>query len=362
MSVKRAELDVRQRGGTLAGKWTKLYCVLQRTGLSYWDSRAEFKAHPKDPKTTIALQHVSEVHCIKSSGQDGFMFEIKSSNGQVKTQHLCLSDDERQKWVYAVMKTKSEPSSMPEADSSEEEKPKSQKTKEKEKPAKHTKQKSNPKKEPDVETKSSKSDKSKKEVTKKKERDEPTSSKRGQKKEDSNTDPVSISKPPVPAEAETDYANSSGTMVVTATKKPTPKKDDREVNYVNSTGTMMITPSTLGAAQEDYANSTGTMVVTRKSAQPTESENMDDRAKYREEFNSFTVEQLEFWKTTKLEKKYKKECERILKKWKEETSAVYDALRKKEIEAVEQKYQQHQLDLERELQEKREKIDTTTTG
>jgi len=68
----------------------------------------------------IALSSISDVHCIKSSGQEGFMFEIKSGSGQVKTQHLCTTDDERQKWVYALMKTKKEPNAMPELESSEE--------------------------------------------------------------------------------------------------------------------------------------------------------------------------------------------------------------------------------------------------
>jgi len=63
------------------------------------------------------------------------------------------------------------------------------------------------------------------------------------------------------------------------------------------------------------------------------------------------------WLESKLEKHYKKELDKTLKKWKEEKSAVLDALRKKEIDAIESQYQQKQLDLEKELQEKRAKIE-----
>lgn len=63
------------------------------------------------------------------------------------------------------------------------------------------------------------------------------------------------------------------------------------------------------------------------------------------------------WLDSKLERHYKKELDKTLKKWKEEKSAVLDALRRKEIEAVESAYEQKQLDLERELQEKRSKTE-----
>lgn len=68
------------------------------------------------------------------------------------------------------------------------------------------------------------------------------------------------------------------------------------------------------------------------------------------------TDELQKWNDSKLEKRYKKECDRILRKWKEEKAAVLYAMRKKEIDVIEQKYQQMQLDLERELQEKKEKI------
>jgi len=163
-----------------------------------------------------------------------------------------------------------------------------------------------------------------------------------------------ITKAPAVPEPEADYTNKSGTMVVT--RGSTPKLEDKkEINYANSTGTMMMLNTNSPSSPEgNYANSTGTMVVTKTIKKD---DHKNDRAKYREEFGSLSEDQLKQWQDIKLEKKYKKEYEKLLRKWKEEKSAVLDALRKKEIETIEQKYQQLQLDLERELQEKREKVE-----
>jgi len=130
--------------------------------------------------------------------------------------------------------------------------------------------------------------------------------------------------------------------------------------YVNASGTMVITPQTLQAAlhstsstEENFANSTGTMVVSKT---PTLPKAKEERFLSRAEMEALSTEDLQKWHDSKLEKKYKKECDRILRKWKEEKSAVLYAMRKKEIDVIEQKYQQMQLDLERELQEKIEKV------
>jgi hypothetical protein len=63
------------------------------------------------------------------------------------------------------------------------------------------------------------------------------------------------------------------------------------------------------------------------------------------------------WLEGKLEKQYKKELDKTLKKWKDEKGGVLDALRQKEIEAIENSYQQKQLDLERQLHETSSKFE-----
>lgn len=63
------------------------------------------------------------------------------------------------------------------------------------------------------------------------------------------------------------------------------------------------------------------------------------------------------WLDGKLEKHYKRELDKTLKKWKEEKGAVLDALREKEIEAIENSFQQRQLDIEKEMHEKRSKFE-----
>jgi len=377
--------------------------VLSKTGVSYWDSKNDHKENPKSAKETIALSNISDVHCIKNQGQEGFMFEIKSSSGQVKTQHLCNTDEERQKWVYAVMKTRSEPNSMPEEESSEEDS-----AKVKTKP-KHTKQKSKPKDEPvssqsspppttAVDTKDkSENKRSKKSEDRSVKKNEPqpviaNESNPKPKKESSNNVIIiksprkdEMKKPDKPSvstkekdkdkseDAEpVDYTNQTGTMVVTKSSpsisNSSAKKDDKkdQPSYINASGTMVVTAQNLQAAlnsapesngvrgeaeeeEEDYANSTGTMVVAK-----TMKVSKEERYISPEEIEKLTTEELQKWHDTKLEKRYKKECDRILRKWKEEKSAVLYAMRKKEIDVIEQKYQQLQLDLERELQEKKE--------
>lgn len=69
-----------------------------------------------------------------------------------------------------------------------------------------------------------------------------------------------------------------------------------------------------------------------------------------------TKEERKEWLDVKLEKHYRKELDKTLRKWKEEKSAVLDALRQREIEAIENVYQQKQLDLEKELHEKRSQL------
>jgi len=163
--------------------------------------------------------------------------------------------------------------------------------------------------------------------------------------------------------AEMDYSNQTGTMVVTKQANSAKKEEKKDIlqqqqppspsqQYVNASGTMVITAQNLqsAAVDENFANSTGTMVVTKAT-----SKTKDDKFLPREELERLSTEDLHKWNETKLEKRYKKECDRILRKWKEEKSAVLYAMRKKEIDVIEQKYQQMQLDLERELQEKKEK-------
>jgi len=166
---------------------------------------------------------------------------------------------------------------------------------------------------------------------------------------------------PSSPEPEVDYSNQTGTMIITKSANSAKKEDKKDAptsqSYVNASGTMVVTPQNLQAAlqtvasdDENFANSTGTMVV-QKTMKAKE-----DKFLPREEMESLSTEDLLQYQDTKLEKRYKKECDRILRKWKDEKSAVLYAMRKKEIDVIEQKYQQMQLDLERELQEKKEKI------
>jgi len=86
-------------------------------------------------------------------------------------------------------------------------------------------------------------------------------------------------------------------------------------------------------------------------------EQRDARAKKREaEYEILSTEELKKLTGGKLEKEYKRECDKLITAWKDEKSLIIDIMRRKEIERVENIYQQHQLDLERERQEKRSKI------
>jgi len=189
------------------------------------------------------LENVSEVHNIKGqNGVSGYTFEIKS--GETKTQHICATNEERQDWLYTIMKAKNSPESVEEE--------------------------------------------------------------------------------PSPREPNNDH-NSSGNSdtLGRATKQQTAKKEEKEEN---------------------------SQVHTWKV------ENQE-RAKIREaEFETRSKEELQKLMNGKLEKQFKKECDKLITAWKDEKSMVLDIMRRKELENIENTYQQLQLELELERQERRSKI------
>jgi len=115
MCYKKNQLEVRQRGGTLQSKWTKYFCVLGKKSMAYYDSEVDYKKKAL-PRYSIPLETVSEVHNIKSqNGVTGFTFEIKS--GETKTQHFCVTGEERQAWLVTIMKAKQNPEDLEEVTS-----------------------------------------------------------------------------------------------------------------------------------------------------------------------------------------------------------------------------------------------------
>eukprot|EP01128_Nolandella_sp_AFSM9_P010421 TRINITY_DN719_c0_g1_i1.p1 TRINITY_DN719_c0_g1~~TRINITY_DN719_c0_g1_i1.p1 ORF type:complete len:226 (-),score=48.39 TRINITY_DN719_c0_g1_i1:156-833(-) len=112
MSLRRGTLGVRQRGGTLSSKLQDLYVVLSKTTLQYYKQKEQYQKR-QAPSERIELADVTEVHAVKSK-TTGYMFEVKSQ--RIRSQHICVSDEDRQKWVYIIMKAKTDGLSTSEDD------------------------------------------------------------------------------------------------------------------------------------------------------------------------------------------------------------------------------------------------------
>jgi len=376
-SIKTGELEIRQKGGALATRWTKYYCVLQTTQIGYWDSMSAYRGNPKSPIEGIPLSTVSEVLCLKSKGVTGFMFQVKTSTS--KTQHLSQTDEERQDWMNKIIKASNgngqvttSPSTNHRRENSnvDDDNNKSLKQEIKQQHTEDKKENNNKFKKEEI---NNNSNTPKEEIENNNKLNTPKgathnrSTSRGEEINKKNTREYKQRE-----EQDVEYTNNSGTMVITKTAKDLYK--DRKIEkiekeYENNTGTMVITkpqirtknsPKTPKKEEDiDYANSSGTMVITKTAKAITKTAKATAKKSQKaskEEFTSMSIEQLTEWKESKLEKKYLKDCDRAIRKWKEEKSLVLDTLRKKEIERIESLYQRLQLELEQARQEKKETL------
>jgi len=251
MSLRRGTLEVRSRGGSLSSKVHPYYVVLTREALIYFNKREDYKKKV-GAQDTVKLSDISDVQAVKSKSP-GFTFEVKTP--QIRSQHLCKTEDERQKWIYMLMKAKTDTGTMKEFDSS-----------------------------------------------------------------DGDLTPRS------------DFGADS--------PPGTPK--DSPDGASSGSGTTIITPAALrprDSPREPLSSSSGI-----------------DRAKVREEFFSkLSKGERRELLDGKLKQQAQGEEEQLLKKWREEKSAILDVLRKREVEAIESTFQQKQLDLEKDFQERRGK-------
>jgi len=256
MSLRRGTLEVRSRGGALSSKVHSLYVVLTNDSLIYFNKKEDLKKKGT-PADTVKLSDISDVQAVKSK-TGGFTFEVKTA--QVRTQHVTKTDEERQKWIYILMKAKTDSEGLKEAESSEgETTPRLEKTSSLEK---------------------------------------------------SSGSPLISSSSSEPTTADTDYSGG---------------------------GTVVITGKAGNGDMPEYMKQFAA-----------------DKRKEREEFfGKLSKEELKGWLDVKLLEYYQGAEEKLLQKWREEKSTVMDAMLAREVEAIENSFQQRQLDLEKDFQEKR---------